>query len=147
MSRADWDSRFIRVAELVSGWSKDRRKKVGAVIVGGSQEIISTGYNGFPRGANDDLDERHEEPLKSMMVAHAEANAIYNAARLGAKTTGTTLYASWFPCSSCAVAIIQAGIANVIAPQPDFEHVKWGKSFQVSHDLLEECGVTIRYLS
>ena len=51
-----WDIRFLELAKHISGWSKDPSTKVGCVVVGGDREIRSTGFNGFPRGINDDED-------------------------------------------------------------------------------------------
>src|SRR5678816_3286831 len=87
-----WDIRFLREAARIATWSKDRSTKVGCVIVGPSREIRSTGYNGFPRGVNDDVDERHARPMKYAYCEHAERNAIYNAARVGIPLEGCTLY-------------------------------------------------------
>ena len=60
----NWDEYFLAMCQLVASKSKDRSTKVGAIIVGPDNEIVSTGYNGFPRGINDDIKERHERPLK-----------------------------------------------------------------------------------
>ena len=51
---ADWDKRFLELAFHIAGWSKDPSTKVGCVIVGEDREIRSTGFNGFPRGIDDD---------------------------------------------------------------------------------------------
>ena len=50
MSRTNWDSRWMALAQLIATWSKDRGRKVGAVIVGPDNEVRSTGFNGIPRG-------------------------------------------------------------------------------------------------
>ena len=75
-----WDEYFLRIAEVVAQKSKDRRKKIGAVIVGEGREIRSTGFNGFPRGVNDDGDERHARPANDLWTDHAERTPIVNAA-------------------------------------------------------------------
>jgi len=61
---ADWDHRFMDLARHVGNWSKDRSRQVGSVIVGPDNFIRTIGYNGFPRGLDDDLGERHERPAK-----------------------------------------------------------------------------------
>ena len=103
---------FIKLADVVAEKSKDRSTKVGVVVVGPDREIRSTGYNGFPRGINDDIDERHERPAKYDWTEHAERNAVYNAARMGQSLKDCTMYFNWEPCPcvDCARAIIQAGI-------------------------------------
>ena len=67
------------MANLVAKKSKDQSTQIGAVIVGIDNEIRSTGYNSFPSGINDDLQERQERPEKYYWIEHAERNALYNA--------------------------------------------------------------------
>lgn len=102
------------MAEYVSTKSKDKSTKVGAVIVGPNNEVLSVGWNGFPRGVNDDVEERHERPAKYEWTEHGERNAIYNAARHGIRLDGTTLYTTHDPCADCARAIVQSGIRHVV---------------------------------
>ena len=80
--KLDWVDYFLSIAEQVKLKSKDRNTQIGAVIVGEDNEILSTGYNSFPRGLNDDLDDRQNRPEKYFWFEHAERNAIYNAARV-----------------------------------------------------------------
>lgn len=117
MKRTDyisWDEYFMSVALLASMRSKDPNTQVGACIVGDDKRIISTGYNGFPRGCSDDEFpwDREGEETKYPYVVHAELNAILNAG--GRSLAGSTLYVALFPCNECAKAIIQAGIKTVI---------------------------------
>jgi len=142
-----WDRRFLEMALLVAGWSKDQSTKVGALIVGPNREVISTGYNGFARGVCDQVDERHRRPAKYLWTEHAERNAIYNAARRGIQTEGTTMYLQWFPCADCARAIIQSGISLVVAERPNLSDPRWGASFRISKEMLEEAGVGLRLYS
>ncbi len=58
------DLRYLEICDVVASWSRDKSTKVGAVAVGTDGKIRGTGYNGFPRGINDDIDERYERPLK-----------------------------------------------------------------------------------
>ena len=75
----NWDQYFFDIVNVVKEKSKDRSTKVGAIIVGPDQGVRSTGFNGFPRGVNDNVDARHERPAKYLYTEHAERNAIYNA--------------------------------------------------------------------
>ena len=68
---------FYEMANLVAKKSKDQSTQIGAVIVGPDNEIRSTGYNSFPCGINDDLQERQERPEKYYWIEHAERNALY----------------------------------------------------------------------
>lgn len=136
---SNWDKRFMGLASHVASWSKDRSTKVGVVIVGPSNEVRSLGFNGFPRGCDDEVSERHEY----FWTEHAERNAIYNAARVGIPIEGCHIYVPWFPCIDCARAIIQSGITEIKCTQPDFEDKQWGRSLAL--EMLQECGVDIQY--
>lgn len=142
-----WDAYFHKLVGVVASKSKDRSTKVGCIIVGPDNEIRSTGYNGFPRGVNDDVDERHERPAKYQWTEHAERNAIYNAARHGTPLGGCTAHLGWFPCVDCARALIQAGIVELVCDEPDLNHPTWGKDFVTAKVLLSEGGVRVRYFN
>lgn len=172
-----WDVKFINLACYHSTWSKDQSTKVGAVIVGNSNEILSTGYNGFPRGVNEaktpkwyykwvgglaptmvpifqkeqeELRKRWERPMKYLYTEHAERNAIYNAARVGAKLEGSTLYMNFYPlpCADCARAVIQAGISCIIGPDRTFPGVgtQWKEHMVESETMLREARVEIQVI-
>ena len=121
----NWHEHFFEIAKVVSKRSKDESTQVGAVIVGPGKEIVSTGYNSFPRGVEDDHAERQERPEKYFWFEHAERNAIYNAARTGASLQGATLYVPAMPCMDCARGIVQVGIKKVIINEED--QLKWQK--------------------
>ena len=142
-SKISWDDYFMNIAVLVSSRSKDRSTKVGSVIVK-DRIILSTGYNGFPRGVNDDLDERHERPLKYQFTCHSEENAIFNAARIGAKIDGSDIYVTLHPCTGCAKAIIQSQIKRVFILNNDND--RWIDDFCFSASLLKEAGVNLVHL-
>lgn len=143
---ANWDERFLRLALHISEWSKDPTTRVGCVIVGPSNEVRSIGFNGFPRGVNDDDSSRYARPAKYMWTEHAERNAIYNAARIGVALENCRMYLPWFPCGDCARAIIQSGIVELIAVEPELDHPKWGNDFRAAKVLLEEGGVKVRFV-
>lgn len=142
----EWDIRFLRLAGHVAGWSKDRSRKVGCVIVDNNNIVRSVGYNGFPRGVFDEIEARHERPAKYQWTEHAERNAIYNAARTGVLLEGCRMYLPWFPCVDCARAIVQAGITELIAFRPNLEDERWGTDFVVGLQMLEEAGVVVRFV-
>ena len=145
-----WDRRWLDLADHVSQWSKDQSTKVGCVIVGEANQVLSLGYNGFPRGVNDTTPERHQRPAKYKWTEHAERNAIYNAARTGTNVTGAVLYVPWFPCVDCARGIVQAGIAAVVTTMPENYEAeflsRWAEDFRVSYEILTESGVDIYYV-
>ena len=144
-----WDDRFMGLAHQIARWSKEKGRRVGAVIVGPDKEIRSTGFNGLPRGVRDDVEARHcrETGAKYLWSSHAERNAIYNAARIGVSLKGCVMYVPWFPCVECAKAIIQSGIIEVVAYEPDFSEPKWGVEFQVVQEMFGEADLKVRYMT
>ncbi len=143
---ADWDSRFMDLARHVGSWSKDRSRQVGCIVVGPDNIVRAIGFNGFPRGLDDDVDERHERPTKYLWTEHAERNAIYTAARIGVSLAGCRMYLPWFPCVDCARAIVQTGITELIGRTPDSADEQWGEQFDIATKILSEAGILIRYL-
>ena len=119
MKRTDyisWDEYFMGIAMLAARRSKDPNTQVGACIVSPDNIIISTGYNGMPKGCSDDSfpwDRKAEceNDTKYPYVVHAELNAILNAN--GRDLRGSRIYVALFPCNECAKAIIQSGIKEV----------------------------------
>jgi dCMP deaminase len=117
MKRTDyinWDEYFMGIAMLAAKRSKDPSTQVGACIVSEDNIIISTGYNGMPKGCSDDEFpwNRDGENNKYYYVVHAELNAILNAN--GRDLRGSRVYVALFPCNECAKAIIQSGVKEVI---------------------------------
>ena len=145
----NWDEYFLNIAEQVKLKSKDKSTQIGAVIVGRNKEIVSTGYNSFPRGIDDSVLARQERPEKYFWFEHAERNAIYNAALIGASTEGCTMYLSCeIPCADCTRGIINSGIKEIVCKQERVTHQdKWLESSQRSLTMLNEAGVEVRYYS
>lgn len=115
---------WIDLAHRFAQESKDRSTKVGSVIVGSNNRMISSGWNGMPEGVDDDIDERHERPAKYEWFIHAEMNAVANAARMGHATDGATLYIDWNPagvCGRCIAVLRNAGIVRIVGPSRPFE--------------------------
>ena len=120
MKRTDyinWDEYFMGIAMLAARRSKDPNTQVGACIVSQDNIIISTGYNGMPKGCSDDefpwaRSGASEDQTKYPYVVHAELNAILNAN--GRDLRGSRIYVALFPCNECAKAIIQSGVKEVL---------------------------------
>lgn len=139
----NWDKKFIKLSKHISDWSKDKNKKVGAVIVDNDNIVLSMGYNGIPRGCDDSDECRYERPTKYLFTEHAERNAIYHAARHGVSLKNCKMYVTLFPCADCARAIIQSGITKIIAPEPNLEHEVWGTHFKAAIQMMEEANIQI----
>lgn len=141
-----WDKRFLQLAQLVASWSKDPSTKVGAVVVNNFNKVYGLGYNGFPKGVEDADERLNDRPTKYKLVVHAEINAILNA---GINADGGTIYvwpAFGNPplCSSCAKAVIQAGIYRVVGYKPDVDEAtaeRWREELEAAQLMCREAGV------
>lgn len=144
----NWTEYFLGIAEQVKLKSKDKYTKIGAIIVGEDNEVLSTGYNSFPRGLTDNVDSRQERPEKYFWFEHAERNAIYNATRVGTPLKNSTIYlTSGLPCMDCARGIVNSGIKKVYCKEECTTNnkEKWEESQKRSRELLIECGIEIIY--
>ncbi len=146
MKRTDyisWDEYFMGIAMLAAKRSKDPSTQVGACIVSQDNIIISTGYNGMPKGCSDDEFpwEREGADTKYPFVVHAELNAILNAN--GRDLRGSRVYVALFPCNECAKAIIQSGVKEVLYLSDKYADT-W--STLASKRMLAAAGVSCRQL-
>jgi dCMP deaminase len=138
-----WDNRYLSLAKEVATWSKDPSSQVGAVSVGAKKEVLSQGFNGFPRGINDLAERYNDRETKYKFVVHAEMNAIYNATYSGTSLDGATLYIYGLPiCSECAKGIIQVGIKRVVIEKSK-ELDNWNDSVKLSQEMFDEAGVEL----
>jgi len=148
MKQSKKDMIGIRLAQFASTLSKDRSTKVGAAILGRNAEVLSIGYNGFPRGVNDNVEDRHERPAKYLFTEHAERNALYNALRTGISVTGCTLYLNYEPslCSDCCRGVIQSGITEIVGIDVKFpgKGEQWEDNLKQSMKMLDEAGIIYR---
>ncbi len=148
MKRQDyisWDEYFMGIALLASMRSKDPNTQVGACIVSEENIILSTGYNGFPKGCSDDEypweREGADNETKYPYVVHAELNAILNSG--GRSLKGARIYVALFPCNECAKAIIQSGISEIVYLSDKYAETDGVKA---SKAMLASAGVKLRQL-
>jgi dCMP deaminase len=122
MTRPSWDEYFMQITHLVADRSTCLRRKVGALIVK-DKRILTTGYNGPPSGLKHCLEigclrEKMNIPSGQRQELcrglHAEQNAIIQAAIMGVRMDGATLYCTTFPCVTCAKMLINANIKKII---------------------------------
>lgn len=120
--RPDWDTYFMNIAHVVKTRGNCCRRQVAAVIVK-DRRIISTGYNGTPRGVRNCFEGGCERcasdapsgtALGECICCHAEENAITQAAYHGISVKEGVMYVTISPCLTCAKMIINAGIREVI---------------------------------
>ena len=153
--RPSWDRYFMDIAHVAASRSNCSRRQVAAVLVRDRQvaavlvrdrRIISTGYNGTPRGVKNCCDGGcprcnsnvpSGEGLHQCLCSHAEENAIVQAAYNGIAVKGCTLYTTFSPCLLCAKMIINAGIVEVVY------HARYSID-DVSMRLLDEAGIKVR---
>ncbi|NBP13174.1 cytidine deaminase [bacterium] len=122
MSRPDWDTYFMNIADTIKLRSPDVTK-VGAVMVSQSDNrIVSCGYNGLPSGIDDNIDWTNRDLVHSMVI-HAEANCILYA---NSRFENTTMYISKSPCANCIKLIAAANIKKIVYKEPyrDIETVR-----------------------
>ena len=135
-----WDKRFLEMAKLVASWSKDPSTQVGAIAVR-NRNVIAQGYNGFPRGVDDNEIYYANRAIKYKRIVHAEMNAIYNAAENGVSLKDSTIYVIGLPiCHDCAKGLIQAGISRVVTPQQEIPE-NWKDSVSSSQSMFDEVGI------
>jgi dCMP deaminase len=149
----NWDEYFFDIIGSISKKSKDPSTMVGCLIVSPNNEIVSSGFNGFPRGVEDNptvVAERYERSQKLLFTEHAERNAIYAAARRGTPLEGCKIYIEWHPCADCMRAIIQTGIKEIITNgrsglfNDEALQDRWSKHIQASETMAKEAEVEIR---
>lgn len=141
MKMTKWTERWLEIANNFASWSKDPSTKVGAVIVDGNR-LVSQGYNGFPAGLPDASEDYKNRELKYDSIIHAEVNAIFNAAKNGARVQGATIFVSGLPvCSQCANAIIQSGISEVVYDTEPSE--RWRESTERALEKFKKAGVRV----
>lgn len=144
-----WDKRFMNLAEEVGGWASCLRRRVGAIIVQ-ENRVMTTGYNGASAGISscaergeclrDKLNIPSGTRAELCYAAHAEQNAIIQAAKYGVSIEGATLYCTHQPCGICAKMIINAGIKRVVYKEgyPDEFSVKLFKEAGTKIEKFEE---------
>jgi len=135
-----WDNFHLNLAKLYSEASKDPSTKVGSVIIDNKRRIVSSGYNGFPKGVSDTPERLNNREIKLALIIHAECNAL-----LYAKSSleNCTIF-TWpfMPCSSCASKIIQKGIKRVVSLKS--ENSRWEENFLLSKEIFKEANVDLK---
>lgn len=139
--RPGWDEYFLGIAKMAATRSTCDRRNVGAVIAK-NKVILSTGYNGAPRGMPHCDDVGHEiSDGHCVRTVHAEANAIAQAARNGTSVDRGTIYLTHSPCYDCFKIMVNAGIAEVV--YGEFYSSRYGASKAVL-SLAKKAGVKMK---
>jgi dCMP deaminase len=111
--RLSRDVYYMKIAVLVAERATCMKNRVGAVLVKDNR-IVSTGYNGSPRGLPHCTDVGCEiVDGHCVRTTHAEQNALIECARHGAPSDKSTMYVTSSPCYSCAKMLINAGVSRV----------------------------------
>jgi len=147
LPRPDWDEYFMGIAKVVALRSNCIKRKVAAVVVK-DKRIISTGYNGTPRGVKNCMEggcprcnsfAQAGAQLDECLCSHAEENAITQSAYHGVRIQDATLYSTFSPCLMCTKMIINSGIREVVYSH-DYS------LNDISLKLLQEARVSVRKL-
>jgi len=143
-----WDLRFLKRAHDIAQWSKDPSTKCGAVFVNpDTRWEISAGYNGFPRGHDDDAGKYADRVYKLRNIVHAEINAIRNVDGICDKNLfqGSCLYVwPFLTCCDCAESVIEAGVKRVVSPVCSVEKLeRWAESFRKAITMYQRAGVSV----
>ncbi|MEO9170636.1 MAG: dCMP deaminase family protein [Candidatus Baltobacteraceae bacterium] len=133
--RPGWDEYFMQIAHTVATRATCPRASVGAILVR-EHRILTTGYNGAPRGV------AHCTEVgctiagdHCLRATHAEANAIVQGALYGVALQGASAYCTHQPCIGCSKLLVSAGIVKIVydLAYPD----------AVAAELLAEAGVAL----
>jgi dCMP deaminase len=144
-NRPSWDESFMNIAHAAATRANCIKRKVGAILVV-DRRIISTGYNGTPRGTRNCNEGGCPRcagaaltgaRLDECLCSHAEENALTQAAYHGVAVRGATIYTTLCPCLMCAKMIINAGVVEVV-------HEAAYAMDATTADLLRQAGVKIR---
>lgn len=147
MKRPGWDEYFMKMAQVASLRSNCAKRKVASVIVR-DKRVISTGYNGTPRGTKNCYEggcprcnqlAASGTQLEECLCSHGEENAITQAAYHGVSIAGATIYTTFAPCLMCTKMIINAGLHEVVY---NMEYPLNDTSFK----LFKDAGVVCRKL-
>lgn len=145
-NKKKWDKRFIKIAHEIAAWSKDDSSQVGAIILDDERSPRSFGYNGMPRGIDDDVPSRHVRPRKYLYMEHAESNTINHCAKVGIPVNGCTIYVTHFPCAGCSRKIINSGIKRVVVDgeslTTEFKD-RWEEEIEVAVEMFDEVGIDL----
>ncbi len=109
--QSEWDEYFMKIAEAVALKSKDPSSKMGCVIVDQNRRVVSVGFNGLIRGADESEMTLSERPMKYHFVIHSEMNALIYARQ---DLAGCTIYNRVATCDNCLKHCLQAGIKRFV---------------------------------
>lgn len=134
---------FLRLAKEISLQSKDPSRKVGAIAISDDRLILSTGWNGFPRGIKDTYDRLNNRELKYHYTIHAELNCILNAAWSGTSLRGSNFFVYGLPvCSRCALHLVQIEIKSITCQVPSEDiYEPWLSEWQLTKQLFDETNI------
>lgn len=147
LKRPGWDDYFMKMAQVASLRSNCIKRKVAAVIVR-ERRVVSTGYNGTPRGTKNCYEggcprcnalADSGTKLEECLCSHGEENAITQAAYHGVSLKAATIYTTFAPCLMCTKMIINSGLHEVVY---NMDYPLNETSFQ----LLKQAGVVCRKL-
>jgi deoxycytidylate deaminase len=134
-----WDHRFMKLAQLVSTWSKDPDVQVGAAVRGSDNRVLSVGFNGFPAVIKDQNEWLNDKETKRLLTVHAEVNALICIPKVEARSA--TLYVTRPPCIECAKFIVAQGLIGRVICPPISPNSSWQASCMKGEWLMAQANI------
>lgn len=137
----------LRTAYQIATQSRDTSNQNGATLVSACGEVIGHGVNNFAMGVEFNVERAESRPEKYRYFEHAERNSIYQAARAGASTMGSTMFCPWAACCDCARGIINAGVHTLVMHRERMQMTpeRWREDVNEALSMMEEAGVQLLY--
>jgi dCMP deaminase len=137
--RPNWTDYYLGLAFVVSRRSHDMRTKHGCVIVDKNYRPLGFGYNGFPRGVNDNRLPNFGSDKYAWMV-HSEKNAIANCNK---KIKSGTAYVTGRCCNSCLEALVVNGVVRIFMADTHGSFLLTDKDFEWQKEYIRETGIEV----
>lgn len=137
----------LHSAYRIAQQSRDSSSQNGATLVSESGNVIGHGVNNFALGVKYTSERGENRPDKYRYFEHAERASIYQAARVGSRTMGSTMYCAWAACSDCARGIINAGVRTLVMHTSRMKMTpeRWREDVNEALAMMQEAGVTLIY--
>ena len=142
MSRPNWTDYFLGLAKVVSQRSHDSQTQHGCVITDQNHRILGVGYNGFPRGLDDNL-LPNTRPDKYPWMIHAERNALSNCT---IRPENGVAYVTGQCCNDCIMALWQEGVGEVVMVKSHGTHLFDNQAQEIFDTFVKMSGIKVKYV-
>lgn len=140
-NRSRWIPWFLGMADYIATASKDPSTQIGAIAINQKKQIVSHGYNGFPRNSDDNVDDYLNREIKYKKVLHAEENIILNCENLS-RLEDSVVFLTHPPCMNCLSRLSQVGVATIVCYHPSEQfQSRW--NLEESFEYADELGIDL----